>query len=105
MATVRPLSWMDLDLEEQRLDGFADAVELDLQPVHVFVEPTLHDLLDVGVVEARAELADETLRLAAVGSHRRSGERVQALLRLDHAVLDRARKVAMQEQKLGDVRG
>src|SRR5262249_36106630 len=89
-----------LDVEEKRLDGVADAVELGLQPVHVFVEPTLHDLLYINVVEAGAELPDEALGLALVSSHRRPGEGVEAPLRLDHAVLDRSGKIAIEEQEL-----
>src|SRR5688572_29793197 len=93
-----------LDVEKATGERRPDVVERALQVVEVFVQTRVHHALDGRVVEARAKLPEQPLGLVAMAADGRASERVKRLLRLSHTVANRARKIRIEQQEIGDVR-
>ncbi len=88
--------------EERVVDAGADLIHPRLQPVEVLVQAAGDDVLDLGVGELGAELAEQLLDGVAEHARRRAGNRVHRLARGHQATLDGARELAIEQQELDD---
>src|SRR5207244_9585964 len=83
-------------------DRIADLVQPHLNAIEKFVQTAVDDFTNLNVVQLRGQPSELLFGGIAEGARRRSGDGVQRSLGIDDAVMNRARKLAIENQKLDD---